>query len=329
VYFAIARFPGYGRLSRLDTREIKAGARVLQDEYGKENPQDFALWKAATEVDERTGAAWDSPWGRGRPGWHLECSAMAMALLGETIDLHCGGVDLVFPHHEDEIAQSEAATGRPFSRGWCHGEFLQVDGSKMAKRLGNSVTVRALRDQGVSAAAIRHFVFGTHYRKQLNLTDEALDASREACGAWARSPSGSRRRAAGRPGSPRRPPTRSARCGRPCSTTSTRPRRSRRFSRSFAARTRSSTGAATTHRRSTTRGARSARSTGCSISSPRPRRRTRHSRLGRGPTCGASGGSGPARLRGGRRDPRRDRGARGRDQGHAAGHDLAPPVGDG
>ena len=180
VYFAIARFPGYGRLSRLDTREIKAGARVLQDEYGKDNPQDFALWKAATEVDERTGAAWDSPWGRGRPGWHLECSAMAMALLGETIDLHCGGVDLVFPHHEDEIAQSEAATGRPFSRGWCHGEFLQVDGSKMAKRLGNSVTVRALRDQGVSAAAIRHFVFGTHYRKQLNLTDEALDASREA-----------------------------------------------------------------------------------------------------------------------------------------------------
>jgi len=180
VYFAIARFPAYGRLSRLDTREIKAGARVLQDEYGKDNPQDFALWKAATEVDERTGAAWDSPWGRGRPGWHLECSAMAMALLGETIDLHCGGVDLVFPHHEDEIAQSEAATGQTFSRAWCHGEFLQVDGSKMAKRLGNTVTVRALREQGYSAAAIRHFVFGTHYRKQLNLTDESLDASREA-----------------------------------------------------------------------------------------------------------------------------------------------------
>ena len=180
VYFAIARFPTYGRLSRLDTREIKAGARVLHDEYGKDNPQDFALWKAATDVDERTGAAWDSPWGRGRPGWHLECSAMAMSLLGETIDLHCGGIDLVFPHHEDEIAQSEAATGQPFSRAWCHGEFLQVDGSKMAKRLGNTVTVRALREQGYSAAAIRHFVFGTHYRKQLNLTDESLDASREA-----------------------------------------------------------------------------------------------------------------------------------------------------
>jgi cysteinyl-tRNA synthetase len=180
VYFAIARFPGYGRLSRLDTREIKAGARVLQDEYGKENPQDFALWKAATDADERTGAAWDSPWGRGRPGWHLECSAMAMSILGETIDLHCGGIDLIFPHHEDEIAQSEAATGQTFSRAWCHGEFLQVDGSKMAKRLGNSVTVRALREQGYSAAAIRHFVFGTHYRKQLNLTDDALEASREA-----------------------------------------------------------------------------------------------------------------------------------------------------
>ena len=180
VYFAIARFPGYGRLSRLDTREIKAGARVLQDEYGKDNPQDFALWKAATAVDERTGAAWDSPWGRGRPGWHLECSAMAMALLGETIDLHCGGIDLVFPHHEDEIAQSEAATGQTFSRGWCHGEFLQVEGSKMAKRLGNTLTVAALRERGYSAAAVRHFMFGTHYRKQLNLTDESLDASREA-----------------------------------------------------------------------------------------------------------------------------------------------------
>ena len=180
VYFAITRFAGYGRLSRLDTRELKAGARVLQDEYEKENPQDFALWKAATEQDERTGAAWDSPWGRGRPGWHLECSAMAMAILGETIDLHCGGIDLVFPHHEDEIAQSEAATGRTFSRVWCHGEFLQVDGSKMAKRLGNTVTARALHEQGYSAAALRHFVFSTHYRKQLNLTEESLDASRNA-----------------------------------------------------------------------------------------------------------------------------------------------------
>ena len=180
VYFAIDRFPGYGRLSRLDTREIKAGARVAQDDYTKENAQDFALWKAATELDEATGAAWESPWGRGRPGWHLECSAMAMTILGETIDLHCGGIDLVFPHHEDEIAQSEAATGQTFSRVWAHGEFLLVEGSKMAKRIGNTVTVERLRAEGYSAAAIRHFVWGTHYRKQLNLTDEGLDASKEA-----------------------------------------------------------------------------------------------------------------------------------------------------
>jgi cysteinyl-tRNA synthetase len=180
VYFAIARFPAYGRLSRLDTRELKAGARVAQDDYSKENAQDFALWKAATEQDEKAGAAWDSPWGRGRPGWHLECSAMAMSLLGETIDLHCGGIDLIFPHHEDEIAQSEAATGKTFSRVWSHGEFLLVEGSKMAKRVGNVVTVKMLREDGYSAAALRHFVFSTHYRKQLNLTDEALDASRVA-----------------------------------------------------------------------------------------------------------------------------------------------------
>jgi cysteinyl-tRNA synthetase len=180
IYFAIRRFPRYGRLSRLDTREIKAGARVAQDDYSKENAQDFALWKHAKDEDERTGAAWDSPWGRGRPGWHLECSAMAMSLLGETIDLHCGGIDLIFPHHEDEIAQSEAATGKTFSRVWCHGEFLLVEGSKMAKRVGNVVTVQMLRAEGFSAAALRHFVFSTHYRKQLNLTDEALDASREA-----------------------------------------------------------------------------------------------------------------------------------------------------
>ena len=177
IYFAIARFPAYGRLSRLDTREIKSGARVSQDEYTKENAQDFALWKAAKEEDERTGAAWESPWGRGRPGWHLECSAMAMELLGETLDLHCGGVDLVFPHHEDEIAQSEAATGKEFSRVWCHGEFLLNNDVKMAKRIGNVVTVQALRDGGVSAAAIRYCLFSTHYRQLLNFSDEALDAA--------------------------------------------------------------------------------------------------------------------------------------------------------
>ena len=177
VYFAIDKFPGYGKLSRLDTREVRSGARVLQDDYTKENAQDFALWKAAKPEDERAGAAWDSPWGRGRPGWHLECSAMAMDLLGETLDLHCGGIDLVFPHHEDEIAQSEAATGKQFARIWCHGAFLLTEGAKMAKRVGNVLTVQGLREEGVSAAAIRHFVFNTHYRKELNLSDEALEAS--------------------------------------------------------------------------------------------------------------------------------------------------------
>jgi cysteinyl-tRNA synthetase len=179
VYFAINKFKGYGKLSRLDTREVRAGARVLQDDYSKENAQDFALWKAAKPEDEATGAAWDSPWGRGRPGWHLECSAMAMKYLGETLDIHGGGIDLIFPHHEDEIAQSEGATGKTFSHFWCHGEFLLTDGSKMAKRLGNVATVQDLRDKGVPAAAFRHFVFSTHYRKQLNMSGDALEASIE------------------------------------------------------------------------------------------------------------------------------------------------------
>lgn len=180
VYFGINRFPGYGRLSRLDMREVKSGARVAQDDYSKENAQDFALWKAAKPEDEATGAVWDAPFGRGRPGWHLECSAMAMKYLGPTLDVHCGGIDLVFPHHEDEIAQSEAATGQIFSRFWCHGEFLQIDGTKMSKRLGNITTVKDLRERGVSAAAIRHFIYSTHYRKQMNLSGEGLEASMEA-----------------------------------------------------------------------------------------------------------------------------------------------------
>lgn len=180
VYFAIDKFPGYGRLSRLDTREIKTGARVSQDEYTKENAQDFALWKAAKDEDERVEAAWESPWGRGRPGWHLECSAMAMDILGETIDLHAGGVDLIFPHHEDEIAQSEASTGKVFARCWCHGEFLLVDSTKMAKRVGNVWGVAELKAEGLDGAAARHFMFSTHYRQQLNLSSDALEASRRA-----------------------------------------------------------------------------------------------------------------------------------------------------
>ena len=177
IYYAISKFPGYGRLSRLDTRTIKPGARVAADDYNKEDVRDFALWKAAKPEDERTGAAWDSPWGRGRPGWHLECSAMAMKYLGKTLDIHCGGVDLIFPHHEDEIAQSEGATGAEFARVWCHGEFLLVEGSKMAKRVGNVVTVATLREQKIPGVAVRHLLFNVHYRKQLNLKDEALESS--------------------------------------------------------------------------------------------------------------------------------------------------------
>jgi cysteinyl-tRNA synthetase len=182
IYFAIAKFPAYGRLSRLDTRELKVGARVSSDEYAKDDPRDFALWKKAEPADEQVGAAWDAPFGRGRPGWHLECSAMSLEQSGkccatETLDLHAGGVDLIFPHHEDEIAQSEAATGKPFARFWLHGEFLNVRGTKMSKRFGNFLTARDLREQGVDAAAVRLLFWQTHYRKALDFTDEALAAA--------------------------------------------------------------------------------------------------------------------------------------------------------
>ncbi|MCA0376935.1 MAG: cysteine--tRNA ligase [Gemmatimonadetes bacterium] len=189
IYFAIDKFADYGKLSQLDKREVRSGARVAQDDYAKENAQDFALWKAAKPEDEATGAAWDSPWGRGRPGWHLECSAMAMKYLGETFDLHAGGIDLIFPHHEDEIAQSEAATGVQFARCWCHGEFLLTDGAKMAKRVGNVSNVVGMREAGISGTAYRHFVFSAHYRKQLNLGEDSLEQSRAAVnrvGAFAR-----------------------------------------------------------------------------------------------------------------------------------------------
>jgi cysteinyl-tRNA synthetase len=181
VYFAIERFPTYGRLSQLDRREIKVGARVASDEYAKENPSDFALWKKAGPEDEKVGAAWDAPFGRGRPGWHLECSAMSLDAIApaHTLDIHCGGVDLIFPHHEDEIAQSEAATGKPFARYWLHGAFLNVRGTKMSKRFGNFLTVRDLRDHDVDPGAFRHLVFSSHYRQQLDFNDPALQGARE------------------------------------------------------------------------------------------------------------------------------------------------------
>src|SRR5437016_3371667 len=178
VYFAIGKFPTYGRLSRLDRRELKVGARVASDEYAKDDPRDFALWKKAEPIDEQVGAAWDAPFGRGRPGWHLECSAMSLDAISRfgvaTLDIHAGGVDLIFPHHEDEIAQSEAATGETFARCWLHGEFLNARGTKMSKRFGNFLTARDLREQGVDAAAIRLLFWQTHYRKALDFTDEAL-----------------------------------------------------------------------------------------------------------------------------------------------------------
>ena len=187
VYFAIERFPTYGRLSQLDRRELRTGAggRVSADEYDKENARDFVLWKGVKPEDEAVQAAWDAPFGRGRPGWHLECSAMALALLeraglGGVLDIHAGGVDLIFPHHEDEIAQSCAFTGQPlFARFWLHGEFLNVRGTKMSKRFGNITTPRDLQADGVDAGAVRLLMFQTHYRQKLDLTDDALQGAQE------------------------------------------------------------------------------------------------------------------------------------------------------
>jgi cysteinyl-tRNA synthetase len=177
VYFAIDRFPTYGRLSRIEQRQIKVGARVSSDEYAKEDARDFVLWKAAKPEDEAAGAAWDAPFGRGRPGWHLECSAMSQHYLGETLDIHGGGEDLIFPHHEDEIAQTESAFHDVRGGRENDGEFLQVDGTKMSKRYGNFLTARDLRENGVAAAAVRYLFGQTHYRKQLEWSDEALAAA--------------------------------------------------------------------------------------------------------------------------------------------------------
>ena len=180
VYFSIGAFPAYGRLKGLDPESTRPGARVQDDEYEKENVRDFALWKAAKPVDEAVGAAWDSPWGRGRPGWHLECSVMSITELGETLDIHMGGEDLVFPHHENEIAQSEGVTGKPFVRHWVHVKHLVVEGEKMSKSLGNTITVHQLLEEGLSPAAIRHQLLGAQYRRELNFTRDGLAASAAA-----------------------------------------------------------------------------------------------------------------------------------------------------
>ena len=172
VFFRIASDEDYGRLSGVDPEQARRGDRVAQDEYGKEDVRDFVLWKAAKEGEP----AWDSPWGRGRPGWHLECSAMSMEYLGESFDIHCGGVDNIFPHHENEIAQSESATGKPFATLWLHSEHLMVDGQKMSKSLGNQYTLKELVERGADPRALRYLFVAAHYRQKLNFTFESLDA---------------------------------------------------------------------------------------------------------------------------------------------------------
>jgi len=174
-YFSIEKFDRYGALAHINRDEMKIGARVTMDEYEKETASDFALWKA---WDEKDGAIfWDAPIGRGRPGWHIECSAMSMKYLGPELDIHMGGVDNIFPHHENEIAQSEAYTGKKFVRYWVHSEHLLVDGKKMSKKLGNFFTLRDLIDRGFSPMAIRYLYISTHYRSKMNFTIEALKAA--------------------------------------------------------------------------------------------------------------------------------------------------------
>ncbi len=178
-YFHIAAFPSYGKLSGASAAGLIAGAsgRIDSDDYDKEDIRDFALWKAVAPGE----IGWDSRIGRGRPGWHIECSAMSMTLLGDTLDIHCGGVDNIFPHHENEIAQSEAATGRRFVCQWCHSAHLRIAGEKMAKRLGNFETVPEVIGMGNRPAALRYMLAATtHYRKSLNYSDEPLAASHEA-----------------------------------------------------------------------------------------------------------------------------------------------------
>jgi cysteinyl-tRNA synthetase len=176
TYFRIATFPEYGKLSHTNFGGNVAGARVEVDEYDKDDARDFVLWKGRKPGEP----AWDAPMGEGRPGWHIECSVMAMQYLGETLDIHTGGVDLVFPHHENEIAQSESLTGKPFVRFWMHAEHLMVEGKKMAKSLGNFFTLRDILERGYAPEAIRFLLVATPYRKQLNFTFEGLDAARTA-----------------------------------------------------------------------------------------------------------------------------------------------------
>jgi cysteinyl-tRNA synthetase len=178
IYYSIEKFPEYGRLAHIHVDELKPGERVKHDEYEKETVADFALWKAWDEADGEV--KWDSPWGPGRPGWHLECSAMSIKYLGEQIDVHCGGVDNIFPHHQNEIAQSEPCTGKQFVKYWLHSAHLQVEGRKMSKSLGNFYTLRDLLEKGWTGREIRYALISTHYREQVNFTFDGLQAARSA-----------------------------------------------------------------------------------------------------------------------------------------------------
>ncbi len=177
-YYKVQAFSDYGNLANLDMSGLKAGARVVSDEYEKESVSDFALWKAYSEADG--DIYWETDIGKGRPGWHLECSVMSMKYLGETFDIHTGGVDLMFPHHTNEIAQSEGTTGKKFVNYWLHGEHLIVDGKKMSKSLGNFYTLRDLLDKGYPGVAVRYLLMATHYRQRMNLTFDGLDSARES-----------------------------------------------------------------------------------------------------------------------------------------------------
>jgi cysteinyl-tRNA synthetase len=191
VYFKVSSFPKYGRLSHLDERELRPGtstspnAAVADDEYDKDSVADFALWKSRKPEDGEN--FWDSPWGEGRPGWHLECSAMCREYLGDTFDLHSGGVDLVFPHHENEIAQSECATGQPFADHWFHTTHLLVDGRKMSKSLGNLYTLEQLGEMGHNAMRVRYVLISGLYRQPLNFTLQSLDDAGKAMARLAKS----------------------------------------------------------------------------------------------------------------------------------------------
>jgi cysteinyl-tRNA synthetase len=177
VYFDISKFSDYGKLSGLEKRELKTGTRILSDEYTKEDVQDFALWKKVS--DDEVG--FDSPFGKGRPGWHIECSVMSQSILGDKIDIHTGGIDLIFPHHENEIAQSEAKTGeKPFVKYWIHAAHMLVDSKKMSKSLNNFYTLKDLEEKGFEPLALRYLFLQTHYRQEMNFTFEALEGAQNA-----------------------------------------------------------------------------------------------------------------------------------------------------